>query len=123
MSVTFSAPGLDPGIDADGHWEPHPLEVNMSNRNAASVAASLGIELDPDWCGQMAPADFLGRVLMALAIAPADEGMPSHELPRSPGQARWIEGARPQGYLQERLGQLHALATWALGHDSPIIWG
>lgn len=106
MSVTFYAAG-----------SPDDLDVNMSNSNAARVCESLGISLDPDWCGDMPADDFMGRVLMALALSPADEGMPSYEHVTGPGTARMIEGARRPGYLQERLTQLHALASWAWAND------
>lgn len=111
MSVTFTAAGTD---------ELFELDVNMSNSNAAMVAAALGFSLDPDWVGEMEARDFQGRVLLALAISPADEGMPSYEHV-GPG-ARMIEGARRPGYLQERLGQLHELASWAVDHGALIWW-
>lgn len=110
MSVTFTA----------SQGAPDELDVNMNNRNAAMVCEALGIELDPDWCGEMDAADFQGRVLMALALSPADEGMPSYEH-AGPG-ARMVEGARRPGYLQERLGQLHELAAWAVGHGAEVWW-
>jgi hypothetical protein len=109
MTVTFTAAG-----------SPDDLDVNMSNRNAALVCQTLGIELDPDWCGEMPALDFQGRVLMALAVAPTDEGMPSYEHV-GPG-ARMIEGARRAGYTQERLGQLHDLAVWAARRDVAVWW-
>lgn len=109
---------------------PEELEVNMANGNAAQVCAALGIDLARgDWCGDMPAEDFLGRVLMALAVAPADPGMPSYELlpgdadrPAWAGEATVIQGARPAGYLQERLTQLHALAVWALENGKIIAW-
>jgi hypothetical protein len=110
MSVTFTAAGADE----------RELDVNMSNSNAAMVAEALGFSLDPDWCGEMGGADFQGRVLLALAISPADEGMPSYEH-AGPG-ARMIEGARRPGYLQERLGQLHELASFAVETGVEVWW-
>lgn len=110
MSVTFAAQGAP------------DLDINMCNRNAALVCESLGIALDPDWCGDMAAADFHGRVVLALALAPADEGMPSYDHVTAPGSARMIEGARRPGYLQERLAQLHQLSTWAIAHGAEVWW-
>lgn len=135
MSVTFSAEGLLPGVcPIDGGWAPNPLEVNMSNVNAAAVCAALGIDLDAEgWCGSLPAQDFLGRVLVALAIAPVDEGMPSHVL--QPGDDAGpllgivgengptiIQGARRPGHLQERLDQLRQLADWAVVHDADVYW-
>jgi hypothetical protein len=111
MSVTFMAQ------DA-----PDALCINMCNRNAALVCDALGIELAPDWCGDMKAGDFQGRILLALAISPTDEGMPSYEHNTEPGTARVIEGSRPAGYLQERLSQLRSLADWAVEHDTEVWW-
>jgi hypothetical protein len=99
------------------------LEVNMSNGNAARVFDSLGISLEPDWCGELPASDFLGRVLVAQALSPVDEGMPAYEHLREPGQCHMIEAARRPGYLQERLGQLHELASWAIDHGVEVYWG
>lgn len=106
MSVTFTAAGMPTSTDVDTFGG--ELDVNMSNTNAALVCATLGIELEPDWDGEMDAPLFLGRVVMAMALAPSDEGMPSYEHV-GPG-ARMIEGARRPGYVQDRLLALHALA-------------
>lgn len=132
MSVSFTAPDMPKAEDGMGEYE-----VNMSNSNAVRVAESLGFRLDPDGdgdlYGQMDATEFLGHVLMALALAPADEGMPAFEL--SPGDSagifgvvreggpRFIQGARRPGYLQDRLRELHALAEWAVANSQPVQWG
>ena len=111
MSVTFTAQAC-----------PLELDVNMSNSNAARVSETLGFSLDPDWCGDMPAPDFKGRVLLALALAPTDEGMPSYEHVTGPNSARFIEGARAPGYLQERLTELLALAEWAVSNGKEVWW-
>jgi len=119
MTVTFSAyiPGSVGGV-----CSPAQLDINMNIRNAVMVCEALGIDLnDVGWCGSMTAADFQGRVLMALAVAPVDEGMPAYEHP-GPG-ATMIEGARIPGYLQERLGQLRELADWAVANNAEISFG
>ena len=127
MSVTFTAATRTfcPEFDADmlvSVPEAEELEVNMSNSNAAVVCGSLGIDLEEwGWCGGLPAEDFLGRVLVALAIQPSDEGIPSHEVPT--GGARWIECGRRPGYIQERLAQLHELAAWAVEHGAEIDFG
>ena len=127
MSVTFTAAtrAFSPEFNAD-LITPIPaaehLSVNMSQGNAARVCETLGIDLDEEgWCGSLPAVDFQGRVLVALALSPADEGMPSYEHP-GPG-ATMIEAARRPGYLQERLGQLRELADWAVAHGAEIDFG
>lgn len=127
MSVTFSAATrtfcaqLSADVLMSVPAAEH-LEVNMSNSNAAVVCDALGINLEEEgWCGSVPAENFLGRVLVALAIQPSDEGIPSHELPT--GGVRWIECGRRPGYTQDRLAQLHALATWAVENNAEIDFG
>lgn len=133
MSVTFSAPSLLAGTDKDGEWEPNPLWVNMANGNAVRVADVLGFRLDPDHdgdlYGEMDAEKFLGHVLVGLALAPADEGMPAHELapgdpgrPAWSGEARFVMAERRPGYLQDRLAELRTLAEWAVANKEPVQW-
>ena len=138
MSVTFDASTRAFNAEFNANVlstvSPEELEVNMSNSNAATVAATLGIDLDAEgWCGSVPAEDFLGRVLVALAVSPADEGMPSFQL--APGDSAgvfgtvreggpvFIQGARRPGYLQERLAQLHELALWAVEHGAEVTFG
>lgn len=103
--------------------EAEELEINMSSSNAAVVCGALGIDLaEEGWCGSLPAEDFLGRVLMALAIQPSDEGVPARD-DTVPGQVRWIECGRRPGYIQERLAQLHELAQWAVAHQAEIDFG
>lgn len=88
-------------------------EVNISNINAVRVLDALGVQVGEDFsercCGNISAEDFLGRVLVAQALSGHDEGMPSFVLP-SEG-ALQIQGARPEGYLDEVLGELAELAS------------
>ena len=127
MSVTFTAAtrtfsadfGADVIMSIPAAEE---LEINMSNSNAFRVCGTLGIDLEAEgWCGSLPADDFLGRVLLALAIEPVDAGVPAHELPGI--GPRWIECGRPEGYAQERLGQLRELADWAIAHGAEISFG
>lgn len=136
MSVTFTAAARTFCEDFNQEMlvscpEAEHLEVNMSNTNAAVVCGALGIDLEEwGWCGGLPAQDFLGRVLVALAISPADEGIPAHEIPFGvpgrpawTGEARFVDCGRAPGYLQERLGQLHELAQWAVAHGAEIDFG
>lgn len=120
MSVTFSA--YSP---ATQQFVADELAVNMANANAAHVLDVLGFGEDVragDLCGTVSGEDFLGRVLMALAVSPADAGIPAHE-DHTAGGMLWIEGGRPEGYTQERLGQLRELAEDARDRGCSITWG
>lgn len=129
MSVTFNAATrtFSPEFNADVIMAipaAEHLSVNMSSANAVVICESLAIDLnDLGWCGSLPAVDFLGRVLMALAVLPVDAGVPVHELPREPGQVRWIECGRPEGYAQQRLGQLRELADWAVAHNAVVTFG
>lgn len=127
MSVTFSAATRTFRAEFNADLlvsipEAEHLEVNVSSSNAVVLCDALGINLaEEGWCGSLPAGDFLGRVLLALAIQPADEGIPAHELPT--GGVRWVECGRRPGYIQDRLAQLHELAQWAVAHGAEIDFG
>ena len=117
MSVTFYVMGDDDPNDEFALID--HAEVNMSNSNAHRVALTLGIDLEEwGWAGEMDAQEFLGRVLLALALEPEDAGIPPHEVPT--GGPRLIECGRREGYLQERLGHLHDLAQHAIRVGKPV---
>jgi hypothetical protein len=136
MSVTFypgqaTADGWE--IRLGGHARHH--EVNLANTNAVRLLGVLGLPLDDEeGCVGNAPAgDFLGRVLVALAIAPHDEAMPAYQMTPeelSPtltmligagGAAVW-HGPRRDGYLQEKLELLETLARFCVEQDYAVLW-
>lgn len=94
--------------------------VNMSNGNAAHLLATLGFDTD-ELLGSTSAEDFLGRVLVALAVAPIDAGIPAHDI--SEGGAQVVNCGRPEGYTQHRLDQLRTLAEFARSHDANVSWG
>ncbi len=126
-------------------------EINLSNSNAQTLMDILGLRIDQDkdgdWAGSLSADDLLGRVLIAQAIMPADEGMPAHKLTGAdysgqsgmlggllaglaqaeaegrPSPSIWSAG-RPAGYFDERLAQVRELAeeVKALGDDWVINW-
>ena len=119
MSITFStysAPTIDRGVLN----VPESLELNVTNTNGAYLLGALGIPVPAmTSIGTVDPADFLGRVLLAIAVSPTDAGVPAHEVP-SRG-ARWIECGRREGYLHEKLTVLRSLAEWAVANDCDSI--
>ncbi|MEW1639334.1 hypothetical protein AB0469_35430 [Streptomyces sp. NPDC093801] len=87
MSVTFFA-----DIESES--------VNMANSNAARVLEVLGFD---ELAGDADAEDFLGRVLVALALAPVDAGRPST------AEGNFIDCGRTAGYTQRRLDELREL--------------
>lgn len=133
--------------DCDGEYaspvyQHDEFDVNMSNVNAATLMSVLGIGQDDEdgLCGSLDCTDFLGRVLLAIALAPQDEGVPAHEITPAEAAAdpllsalglgsettagpRVINGGRPVGYIQTRLMHLHDLAEAAVAAGQPVTWG
>ena len=110
--------------------DPAP-SVNVANGNAVDLFAALGLSSDdPDrasgngelWQGGTLTAeDFLGRVLFALAITPADEGRFSYDDTREGGMTM-IACGRRVGYVQAVLAELHELALFAVDRGRAAYW-
>jgi hypothetical protein len=92
------------------------LEVNMATQNAADVLGLLGLA-DAFEGGIASGADLLGRVLVAQALTPADEGVPTVD------EGNVIFVGRPVGYFQQRLCELRTLAQTAHQLGRPVVWG
>jgi hypothetical protein len=115
-----------PELCPDGFLSIRALEaqespsVNVSGVNAALLLQALGYREPFDsgpLVGSAAAEEFGGRVLTALALAPADDGAPWHETsPRFTDCGRW------PSYLQDRLEHLHELADWCAQHHRAIQW-
>ncbi|MFD9151689.1 hypothetical protein [Streptomyces diastaticus] len=126
-------------IDPDGIA---PL-INVSNVNAVALLDALGLpsqseapdcqDLEPfppkapdngmtipitvvDAYGDLPAEEFLGRVLTALGLAPEDLGTPDIQF------GRMYVGGRPAGFLQQRLRDLHELASWCATHERRVVW-
>jgi hypothetical protein len=117
-------------------------EVNVSNINAETVLDNLGIMVGEDFsercAGSMSAADFKGRVLMALALVPVDEGMPAYQLTEAPESGagsslarlglgaergpQFFMGARPAGQAQTTLRQLLEVAEFATAAAREVVW-
>ena len=101
---------------------------NFANANAVHILQTLGLAptpLNPEtqdeiWCGEVEADDFHGRVLMAIAVAPRDDGVPPHEVLGS--AAHVIDCGRRPGYTQEALTALRELAEFASDRGRNIIW-
>jgi hypothetical protein len=89
------------------------LELNLSNANAYYVLDSLGLE---DLCGSLSAEDFLGRILLAEAIAPKDEGMPAYT------EGILTHCGREEGYLGDKLALLREIASQAHSKGLQVVW-
>lgn len=108
------SPLLIEPLDPDG---PAP-DVEANGANARLLLTALGLDSGEgqDAWGQMAADLFLGRVLIALALAPEDPGAPWTQ------SGRHYDGGRSAGYLQRRLLDLHDLAQWCAAHGREVAW-
>ena len=110
--------------------DPAP-SINVTSLNAGDLFRALGLLADelaeaaaedsPFEGGSMTAAEFLGRVLLALAISPSDEGRPEIERTNTRGNTS-VLCSRQAGYLQMRLAELHDLAQFAASRDRQIHW-
>lgn len=138
MSVDFYAGQFVPASDEVRGWtgrdtvlswvegdEAEGLRLNMHNRGAGETLLALGFEMDAEegWVGHAAADDVVGRALVALALSPADEGMPAYQVnPGAEGVAKVYEGERPAGDLQRRLREVHDLAVWCAARGFLVVW-
>lgn len=140
-------PGCElPTICPDYVWNVHAVyadpapEVNVGAKHVADVLHALGyltfseipeVRSDAEcdaagaWTEEFAgiedAATFAGRVLTALALAPADPGRPGYD-DSVPGGPRWHVMPRRPGYLQEKLRALHELAAWCSTRGRRVQW-
>jgi hypothetical protein len=142
VTVTFSVAGdaasstatrpATPAWDADAaawaawHGEVEALDgpsVNVSNTNAAHLLALLGLFDTGELVGQLAADDFLGRVLLALAVNPADAGIPATSTGGpGTGTALVVDCGRRVGYTEARLDQLRTVAEAARAAGRAVVW-
>jgi hypothetical protein len=116
-------------------WEDCPVafvsdgpEEDFSQANAIHLLMLLGFDVPPDdeLIGEAPAADFLARVLTALATEPWDEGVAPVESPgllfgRIPVKHMVDCGRRP-GYVQDALQRLRALADAAQQLGRNVAW-
>lgn len=120
-----------------GDGEP---SLNVSNVNAAQLLRALGLlpelgadsvfhQLDPvprrpgddvfELAGECEAQDLLGRIELALALSPLDEGTPWH--PITPG-SNVTDCGRWSGYLHDRLHALRAITVHARDRNRHVTW-
>lgn len=90
-------------------------EVQLSNTNAYMLLESLG--LTGKIFGQIPSEEFAGRVLLAMALLPSDDGMETFQ------EGNIVYGGRQPGYTQVKLAKLIELSNWAMKHKAEVTWG
>jgi len=81
--------------------------------------AELGAAGYDDLAGECDADDLLGRIELALALSPADVGVPWHA---TTAAGSWIDCGRPPGYLQQRLHELRAITVHARHLQRRVSW-
>ena len=94
-----------------------PEVVNVSNLNARHLLSVLGFEDEnEDLCGSIAGSDFMGRILIAQAVNPADAGTATVT------EGMMTTMGRPEGYTDGRLVEVEQLAQYAMDNNCAISW-
>ncbi|MEW2434232.1 hypothetical protein AB0952_08625 [Streptomyces caniferus] len=101
-------------LDADG---PVP-DVNVHGGTARFLLPLLGLPAadgTDEVCGDLPAGDFVGRVLVALALAPQGTG---------PGAMRAGSASVDcvPGHLRARLHDLLRVGQWCVAHDRRVVW-
>lgn len=94
---------------------PEAPSLNVSNANARVLLAQLGLATT-DLCGTLTGEDFLGRVLLATALATTDAGRPQETT------GGFTDCGRRAGYLDERIAVLRDIADFAVSNALPVVW-
>lgn len=94
-------------------------EVNLSNANAFDLLITLGFSSDfSESCvGEEDSDSFLGRILVAEAIAPEYSGLTTMQIDNH------IYGGRESRYIHNKLAQLKEVVAWAKANQRTICWG
>ena len=91
--------------------------LNVGNANARALLGLLGLDgEDYDLCGSADATDLLGRVLIAVAVEPADAGRPSTTT------GIMTDCGRPEGYFEDRLAELRTICGWAAERGIDVVW-
>jgi hypothetical protein len=75
----------------------------------------------PELSGCVGAVDIQGRVLVAQALAPFDEGEPEGEM-YVPGRAMVTRAGRAVGFLQACLSEIAKIANWAAERKLDVTW-
>lgn len=90
-------------------------DIQMSNTNAMDLLSLLGI--NDSYCGEESSEQFLGRVILAKELIPAELSKPTEKF----GNTIFV--GREPGYFHNKLENLSILANWAYKNNATINWG
>lgn len=100
--------------------------INCSEENAQHLLQILGFQSEEDGhisrCGTATGEDLMGRILMATAVNPADEGVPSTTT-RGEGGMLLIGGGRRTGWTEDYLEGLREVAEFSIATGREVNWG
>lgn len=107
--LLLRALGLAADLGADDVHEPHPGDAPPPPPP----------EEDTPLVGELPAEQMLGRVELALALAPADLGLPVRNL-NAAGTV--VDFGRAEGYLQDRLTDLREVTLYARARQRDVVW-
>ncbi|QOD05789.1 hypothetical protein [Pseudarthrobacter sp. BIM B-2242] len=101
--------------------DPSPA-VRVSYHNARHLLDLLGYGHETSVVGGSDTAEnFLGRVLVALAVNPADAGVPATSS-KNAGSPEMIHCGRREGYSEDHLEALREVANFAASRGRAVQW-
>lgn len=124
MSVTFSMAEYHEEQGRTVLWQldDEQFDVNVSNANAYALLERLGLDTTV-LLGEATPDDLLGRALVGN-VGRDDSGVDAVETPGEwfGGGATMIDCGRRDGYFEDRMTALVALATEAQNRQVMVMW-
>lgn len=116
--LLLRALGFLPEIGADGAQirEEEPLP------DVVDEPPELQAQREVAQSGECAAGDMLARIDLALALAPADAGVPAREVGPASRPDAVIDCGRSPGYLQDRLHRLREVADYAARSRRAVCW-
>lgn len=106
----------DPSLEMTEPESAGAPQLNVTNINAVFLLEHLGFPAGDELVGSIDADDLLGRVLIAEALAPEDEGVESTQ------DGLMTYCGRQPGYLQDRLAELREVAEGARKLGRKVQW-
>jgi len=117
MGITFNA--IRDGVPLGFADERHLPNCNDANKGLVLRVLGFAPARNGDDYGECDATDFLGRILVALALLDDPELPPGHTMPR-PHRFQYLGDNR--GYLVRKLHELREHTTWCAAHGYHVQW-